>query len=55
MIQIDMEMPKGCGECPMRDESYGFCALMGVYVYEDSLLRADECPLREVDDEERST
>lgn len=50
MIQINMPMPKECGECPMRDESYGFCALMGVYVDEDSLRRADECPLREVEE-----
>lgn len=45
MIQIDMEMPRDCEECPLNDE-YAECALLGKFVAKWG--RLPDCPLREV-------
>lgn len=45
MIQIDMEMPRDCEECPLNDE-YAECALLSKFVAKWG--RLPDCPLREV-------
>lgn len=45
MIQIDMEMPENCQECPMYDE-YGECLFLGTFAAQYG--RLPDCPLREV-------
>ena len=45
MIQIDMEMPMDCMECPLKDE-YGVCVLIGIFV--PNYGRFPACPLIEV-------
>ena len=44
MIQIDMEMPRDCEECPLNDE-YAECAFLGKFVAKCG--RLPDCPLRE--------
>lgn len=45
MIQIDMEMPMDCEECPLNDE-YAECILLGIFG--SKYGRHPDCPLREV-------
>lgn len=55
MIQIDMDMPKNCGECPMCMIVYKMCAycMAGRFQvkYSELDLRDGICPLKEVDHE----
>lgn len=58
MIQIDMEMPVSCDECPARDEEYDACAFFELRGHEDwcsNFMRPGSCPLKEVDDDENHT
>lgn len=55
MIQIDMEMPVSCLECPARDEDYNACVFFKLRGYDDwcsDFIRPSSCPLKEVDDDE---
>ena len=49
MIQINMDMPKGCGECPIPEEdgSEMWCRLIRSYVDRNEHCRDIECPLME--------
>ena len=49
MIQIDIEMPKTCLECPLHDGEYGWCNL-NYDITMDCEERPKECPLHEVTD-----
>ena len=45
MIQIDMEMPKSCEECPFSNSSQDNCSLLWI----DSIRHSSTgCPLKEV-------
>ena len=48
MIQIDIEMPENCLECPLHDGEYGWCNL--TYITMDCEGRPKKCPLHEVTD-----
>lgn len=54
MIQIDMEMPKNCKECPF--EKFGDCYggkakyIMDIEDYVEAEIRHPQCPLVEVND-----
>lgn len=48
MILIDMPMPTGCEDCPMREEIYGECVLLKRFVDGFDAIRDPDCPLREV-------
>lgn len=54
MIQIDMDMPKNCAQCPMCMIVYQMCAycMAGRFQvkYSELDLRDGICPLRKVDD-----
>lgn len=53
MIQIDMDMPKTCEECPLCHRAFDgnetrlACYGLGAYCFEDD-GRLDNCPLHEV-------
>ena len=49
MIQIDIEVPKTCLECPLHDGEYGWCNL-NYDITMDCEERPKECPLHEVTD-----
>ena len=49
MIQIDIEMPKTCCDCPLHDGEYGWCNL-NYDITMDCEERPKECPLHEVTD-----
>ena len=49
MIQIDIEMPTTCLECPLHDGEYGWCNL-NYDITMDCEKRPKECPLHEVTD-----
>ena len=46
MIQIDMDMPKTCGDCPLSDPEM-YCKLSGLDIAAFNRKR-DDCPLKEV-------
>lgn len=50
MIQIDMQMPKNCDDCPFYDLNMGTCdiSVKDVEEYWDTLTKPDDCPLEEV-------
>jgi hypothetical protein len=58
MIQIDMEMPKGCWSCPLKlgSDHYYRCSYLGKYIDPPGYLvknwatteRLKDCPLIEV-------
>ena len=50
MIQIDMDMPMNCAECPMQNCYGNFCVLHdGVPAHKQSnSMRPSWCPLRPV-------
>ena len=53
MIQIDMEMPDACSECPFKNQ-YGGCPIVpGVPAWQKEIdkckgKRSEHCPLKEV-------
>lgn len=46
MVQIDIEMPKTCGDCPLSDPEM-YCPLSGLDIAAFNKKR-DDCPLKEV-------
>lgn len=55
MVQINMEMPKSCELCPIRDEVYHHCPIVpGVPAWQVEIQdrcktkRSEHCPLKEV-------
>ncbi len=60
MIQIDIELPESCGDCPMKETHYKsyYCGLIKDFVrwHERFTQRDKRCPLREVkDNDERGS
>ena len=49
MIQIDIQMPTGCAECPCYEKSlYGKCNLKKEWLsVQDNAKRPEWCPLKE--------
>lgn len=54
MIQIDMDLPSSCAECPFREETYHSCPLVpGVPAWQAEIAdeckdkRSEHCPLKE--------
>ena len=53
MLQIDMEMPKCCTECPLWSNYYSYCKILKTFFMEDGKefepdeVREDGCPLKE--------
>lgn len=54
MIQIDMDMPKSCADCPCGDAQDGWCYVHNEVLertgngYPSTGTRPDWCPLKEV-------
>ena len=55
MIQIDMNMPKTCCECPFYESTIKYCPILpGIPAWHKELSsiahdkRSDHCPLKEV-------
>ena len=61
MIQINMEMPKVCGDCPFMDEDHGdypYCIALGQsrgYTFKTSEKRFPNCPLKPVEEHKEDT
>lgn len=58
MVQIDMEMPKDCADCPIRNFVYGNCPIVpGIPEWQFQISeeckekRSEHCPLKEVKDD----
>ena len=56
MLQIDIDMPETCSDCPMKEiyhTSY-FCGLVDDFVRgtERYYQRDERCPLKEVEEDE---
>ena len=53
MIQIDIDMPKSCEECPFRGETFHGCPIVpGVIAWQAEIARctdrrSEHCPLIE--------
>lgn len=52
MIQIDIDIPETCGECPFRDERKMCPLVAGIPAWQveimDGKVRSEHCPLKEV-------
>lgn len=48
MVAIDMEMPKECYMCPLLDDEYGVCKIIGETKVDMTEERAKDCPLVEI-------
>lgn len=56
MVQIDISMPKSCGECPLFQGgiAYGCILVPGVQKWQAEIMkeyaekRSEHCPLKEV-------
>lgn len=48
MIQIDIEMPKNCRDCPLHDVDEEQCPIYAIYKDDYDKSRFDKCPLHEV-------
>ena len=57
MIQIDIELPETCGDCPMKEIHYKsyYCGLVGDFVRGNERYnkRDDRCPLKEVKEDDK--
>lgn len=54
MIQIDIKMPKSCGDCHFIDDNgdYPYCLVLQQnrgYTFDVNMKRFPNCPLKEVD------
>ena len=50
MIQIDMDMPTNCTQCPFSDDESRYCRVANEYI--PMFSKPDFCPLIEVKDGE---
>ena len=61
MIQIDMQMPKVCDDCPFMDEDHGdypYCIALGQnrgYTFRIREKRFPNCPLKSVEEQKEDT
>ena len=61
MIQIEMKMPKVCGDCPFMDDDHGdypWCVTLQQnrgYTFDIRTKRFPNCPLKPVEEQKKET